>query len=335
MNAAPTISRALPLLAFAIVLTVACGGDGSGSPNNGPTGPTGTEPPTHPSGTPSGKFVLDSAPHGVDVSATGTVYVTRLYGKAVARFPLTAPGSPLPPLSFPTEVAAVVFNRAGTVAYLSGDADVDNFIYVVDVATGAIKSSIPVATSPYHLALSRDESQLFATAAESRVWSAPTGGGTAKFVQLTGLIQSLAVSPTENALFVTNLNGVLRRLDPSSLAVQLSVSGLGLLGDIVVSPDGKQVCVVNDGFVLVLDASTLAMIGNVSIGSGVRGMAMSPDGEQLYVTSFLGELIIVDRVQRAIVKRIPLGGTPAHLAFDRSGKTAVIPNENGWVDIIK
>jgi YVTN family beta-propeller protein len=334
MTAGFPTPRILRTLALAVALTVACGGD-SDSTATGPTGPTGTEQPTHPAGTPSTKVVFDNAPHGVAVSSTGAVYVTRLYGFAVARFPLDAPASALPPLVFNTELAAVVFNRAGTVAYISGPSDTDNRIFVVDVATGTVKSSIPVASEPYHLALSSDESQLFASGASSRVWSVPTAGGTAKFAQLTGLMQSVAVSPIDGMLFAANLNGVLRRLDPSTLAVQQSATGLGLLGDLVVSPDGVQVCVVNDGGVLVLDATSLTTLGYVAIGSGVRGMAMSPDGVQLYVTTIFGEIVIVDRVQRSIVKRIAVGGTPAHLAFDRLGRTAVVPNENGWVDIIK
>jgi YVTN family beta-propeller protein len=62
---------------------------------------------------------------------------------------------------------------------------------------------------------------------------------------------------------------------------------------------------------------------------------MSPDGAQLYVSTYNGQLTIVDRAQRTIVKTLTLGGTPSRVAFDKPGKTAFVANENDWVDVIK
>jgi DNA-binding beta-propeller fold protein YncE len=333
-------ARAFTPVALAVALAVACGSGSSdvlGPPDPGPggPGPSETENPTHPAGTLSGKVLITDAPHGIDVSSAGAVYVTRLYSPSVARFLVDAPASLLPSINLPTELSDVAFNRAGTVAYVGGPAGADSRIYAIDVASGTVKFTLPVGSSPYHLTLSLDDSRVFAAASQSRVWSAPAAGGTATAAVLTGAMEGVAVSPSGGGLFAANQNGIVRRLDPSSLLVQESSAPIGLLGDLAVSPDGAQVYVVTDVGVVVLATSTLAPIGSVTVGNGAGGMAMSPDGQQLYVTTFFGELAIVDAVRLAVVKRIVLGGTPAHVAFDRLGRTAVVANENGWVDIIK
>jgi DNA-binding beta-propeller fold protein YncE len=332
-------SRTLTLVAFAAALGVACGGGASDSPGPTDLGPTGPSVPTetffHPAGTPSAKVLIADAPHGIDVSSTGIVYVTTLFGTSLARFPLDAPSVTLPPIDLTTELSDVVVNGAGTVAYLGVPAGAASVIYAVDVTSGVVKSVLPIGSTPYHIILSRDESQLFTAAAGARVWSTPIDGSKASFAQLSGVTSTVAVSPTGGGLYAANLNGLVRRLDAATLAVQETSIGLGTLGDIVVSPDGAEVYVVNDDGVVVLATSTLAYSGFVSVGDGVRGMSMSPDGEQLYVTTIYGQLVIVDRVRRSIVKRLALGGVPAHVAFDRLGKTAVVANEYGWVDIIK
>ena len=340
MEAVRRPSRVLTRLAFAIALAVACGGGASESPaptSPIPTGPSAPPAETffHPAGTPTAKVFIDDGPHGIDVSSSGIVFVTTLFGTSVARFPLEAPSSPLPPIEFGLELSDVVINGTGTVAYVSAPNGTNSGIYVVDVTSGTVKSALPIATVPYHIILSRDESQLFTAASGSRVWSTPVDGSKAAFAQLTGVMSTVAVAPSGGGLYAANLNGLVRRLDAATLSVQESSIGLGTLGDLVVSPDASEVYVVNDDGVVVLAASNLAYSGFVDLGGGVRGMSMSPDGEQLFVTTTLGELVIVDRAGRSVVKRIRLGGVPAHVAFDRLGKTAVVANEFGWVDIIK
>lgn len=333
-----SVARFLAPLALATVLAVACGGsaDAPGPTNPGPTGPgPDAEIFTHPAGTPTGKVTIPDWPHSVDISAGGTVFVTRLDANAVSRFLVDAPGTPLAPIALPTATSDVVFDRAGTLAYVGSLVAGDNGVYVIDVATGVVKSTLWIGSVPYHIALSLDESRVFVAGSLSRVWSAPTAGGAATAAVLSGAMEGVAVSRSGGGLFAANENGIVRRLEPTSLAVQETSVPIGFLGDIAVSPDGSQVWVVTQDAVVALSASTLTPIAFVSIGDGTRGMAISPDGQQLYVTTYLGELVIVDRVQRAVVKRIRLGGQPAHVAFDHLGKTAVVANEDGWVDIIK
>jgi len=65
------------------------------------------------------------------------------------------------------------------------------------------------------------------------------------------------------------------------------------------------------------------------------GMALTPDGQQLYAASSSGTLTIIDRATRTVVNSLYLGGTPRRIAFDEKGFTAVVANEGNWVDVIK
>jgi len=331
---APHVASAILSLAL---LSLACGGSGDGGGPAGPGGSNGNASTTHPAGTMSSKTTVTGGPKAIAVSSTGVVYVVGQYEAAVARFTVDAPGTTLTPITVASQPTDVIFNKAGTRAYVSGTGGAGYVIYTIDVAAGTVLTITPVPYSPIRLALSSDESRLYATAYQSRVLSMPTSGGTVTSVQLTGSLQAIAVSPTNGAVYVSTVVGPVRRLDPATLAVQATSPSFGPVnGDLVVSPDGASVyTVADDGGLRVLDGSTLTLSGGLDAGGGATGLAMSPDGAQLYVSTYNGQLTIVDRAQRTIVKTLTLGGTPSRVAFDKQGKTAFVANENDWVDVIK
>jgi DNA-binding beta-propeller fold protein YncE len=261
------------------------------------------------------------------------VYVLRIYEPNVLRFPVDAPTSPLPPIALPNEPSDVVFNRAGTLAYVAGG----SAIHVIDVAAGT-RSTIPLTYPPSRIALSRDESRLFVSSptVDSHVSSVPTAGGAAVSVALSGYPRAMAVSPTSGALFAGGA-GVVHRLDPTSLAVQAtSPLFAGSVLDLVVSPDGTRVYAATaEGRLRVLDATSLAERFVIETGPATNAVVMSPDGKQLYFVSDFGQLTIYAREEGLVVKQIQLGGTPAHAAFDPLGKVAFIGNGEMWVDAIR
>jgi YVTN family beta-propeller protein len=284
------------------------------------------------------RYPKPDGPKRIAVSANGTVYATTQYGRVVERFSLSSPGTSLPP--FDTDdpfMIDVLVNRAGTLPYVSSDGKV----YVLDVAAGTVKTTLPFTYSGYNLALSPDETRLFVTAGQALLYSLPTtpSGAPARSIKMpSGGAWSITMSPSGRSLYVADLMYRLHRFDPATLTVLAQNLGVGFeIGDMVVSPDEKELYVVCDsGELWVLDATTLARIAYVSVGHGALGMAMSPDGAQLYVTSWsTGNLLIVDRVSRTVVKTIHLGGFPDDVQFDKQGTTAVVANGNGWVDIIK
>ncbi len=128
------------------------------------------------------------------------------------------------------------------------------------------------------------------------------------------------------------------RLNAGTLAV-LASRNLGSFNtqDVALTPDETELYVANEsGYLDVLDPATLQSIRRLSLaGLYAFGLAVTPDGEQIYVTSpYSGEVGIVDR-STATIRHLPVGGTPRRIAFDASGSTALISNEGNWVDVIR
>ena len=63
---------------------------------------------------------------------------------------------------------------------------------------------------------------------------------------------------------------------------------------------------------------------------------MTPDGEQLYVSSPSdGDVAVVDLATRKVVSRVSVKGTPRRIAFSPSGDQAYVTNEWNWLTVIE
>lgn len=315
-------------VASAIVLAHAC--------TSGATEPDGTAPPpgaTHPIAETSSRVIVPGTPLGVAVAGDGTVYVTQRTRGSVERFRLDAPNTLLAPIDIPELPTQVVFAPDSRHAYVGADSRVDK----IDVGANVVLMVWGFSTAQ-GLAVNADESKLFVANTRGQLWWLGLGtDGRSLMVPLTGSLRGIALSHAERSLYVASSDGTVWRVEPTTLTPLATSSGLpGQLEDVSLSLDGTQLFVVDDaGELFVLDATNLSLLARTSVGPDAFGLAMSPDGAQLYVTSPSGRLTILDRATRAIVRRFDLGGIPRHVAFDRTGATAVIANEGGWVDVIR
>lgn len=302
--------------------------------------PTGPGELVHPAGTPSGRVSIPGSPSSIAISSGGIAYVTLLGGNALARFDAATPAATAYTQPVAVQPTDVIFDRAGTTALLAAWDPSRVVVYTIDVASGNFTNAREMQDRPHRIVLSRDESRLFVLTVgdPARVYSYPYGNlfnGKSYVVQIPGQARALAVSPTTGALIVATSTRV-ARLDPDSISIQ-AITGPLLVNSeqIAVSPNGSRIWVGSlDGNLVALDATSLDKVAEVQHGADIRGVAMSPDGSQLLATS-LGDLLVVDPAKASLVTRIPLGGTAAHIAFDRAGATAFVSNQAGWVDIIR
>src|SRR5438876_90859 len=88
---------------------------------------------------------------------------------------------------------------------------------------------------------------------------------------------------------------------------------------IVVSPDGRWVYVGNSASqaVEVIDTATNSVVGTVPIAHAydVPGLAISPDGSRLYVTTYSQDLFVIDTAARIIVATVRVGSGALGLAI--------------------
>ena len=324
--------RLLRLL-VAAVLSISC--------DSAPTGPD-DDPGTrgHPAGTPSGKLTIAGSPYGIAVSPNGAAWVTLLDKNEIARFDAAAPTTLRSPIALAVPPWHVAFNSAGSVALVAAFDDERWVVYSVAVGSGEATFARPMQGVPYRVALSRDDGRLYVLTYgdPAAVYSIPlTGllGAQSHVTQIPGLPRALAVSPTTGEVFVTTRFRV-ARLDPETVAINATTGPVAIgSDDVAVSTDGSRVWFGSGaGNLVALDASSLEQVAEVAHGAAISGLAMSPDGAQLWATS-LGELLVVDAARGAIETRLTLGGTPAHIAFDRAGTTAFVTNRAGWVDVVR
>jgi YVTN family beta-propeller protein len=50
---------------------------------------------------------------------------------------------------------------------------------------------------------------------------------------------------------------------------------------------------------------------------------------------FDGRVVVIDRGTLSVCATIDTGGKPRRIAFDRTGRLAIIANEAGWVDLVR
>jgi YVTN family beta-propeller protein len=95
----------------------------------------------------------------------------------------------------------------------------------------------------------------------------------------------------------------------------------------------KQFAYVNNalsGTVSIIDTSTNAVIGTVSVGVSV-GVAVNKQGTRVYLTSDTspGTLSVLDTVSRTVTATIPVGSLPVGVALNPKGHRAYVVNECG------
>jgi DNA-binding beta-propeller fold protein YncE len=276
------------------------------------------------------------------VSPGGDVLTSLPLIDAVGGFSLRVPSAPRPDLTVSAYPLDVIFNRNGTLAYAAGSNG--GSVSVIDVRSNSVKDSIVIEPRIYRHALSRDETRIYATTLDGRLWTARTHGDRrASSVDLSPFssVQGKSLSPSGTDLYVASTNGMIWRLDPVTLAVRQSVSTGRFIQDIAVTPDGSALWAADEygASVIRLDPVTLATTAVVTgFGGQPFGLAISPDGARIYATSpFTGTVFIIAETAPSTFSVTPVttAGIPRRIAFGLDGAAAVVSNEWNWVDVIR
>ena len=173
----------------------------------------------------------------------------------------------------------------GTRIYISSEAD--DTLDVADMATRKVIKRIPLSGHPNNISITPDGKKVY-----------------------VGIRQAVGNNP-----------GVADVIDTASLTMVKSVRTDGPVHNLYVTPDGKNVVAGEaggKGHVSVLDVATDTPAWNITLGEGIRPMAMSknPDGSTNMLFVQIGDyngFVVVDFKARKEVQRITL----PHLAAGR------------------
>jgi YVTN family beta-propeller protein len=291
---------------------------------------------THPTGTVINPVAVDSRPFGIAATGSGIVLVTRLDVAKVTRLELDgeAVESSIDVGNIPTDVAV---NPAGTTAYVTNQGS--QSVGVIDIAAGSQTLEIPVNGDPFRVVVSPNGAVVLATTNTHRLIRIdPTTRTVTGSLQVGADPNGVAITADGQRAFVAGpSDGSVSIVNLGSLTVAQTVAVGGQPQEVVLSPDESELYVARlGGPVQVLRTSDLSIITSIPNSDGAFGMALSPDGRQLYATITLGHRIaVIDRATRTVVLTINTGGFPRRVRFSRSGETAVVADEAGAVVFIR
>lgn len=291
---------------------------------------------THPAGIVVTPAPLVSArPFAVAISAMDVAYVGH---QDIPYLQRTA----LPDITFgdsvrvgsdPTDIA---FNAAGTLAFVTNQ--FSSNVGVIDVAIGVTTDSIGVRGNPFRIVVSPSGTTVFVSSNDDSVYAiAVSSKSVLHRWGFNSAVNGLAVTPNGGTLYVSSIGGRLYKLNTNGTGVIDSVDIGGVLQDVALSPDGEELYLANEsGSLEVRDPASLAFRDSVAGASGAFGLKPTPDGKQLYATYPAAGLIrIIDRATRVVEPILTVGGTPRRIAFGQHGAVALIPNESGFVTVVR
>ena len=130
-----------------------------------------------------------------------------------------------------------------------------------------------------------------------------------------------------------------------TITADLPLTGQAEAVDVAISPDGRRVFVTNfvSGTVAIVATARNAVIGTLSVGPYPFGLAVSPDGKELWVANSgstplfnNGTVSVYDIATRKPIALINVGGSPTQVVFDKTGKVAFALNQHlpGFVSVI-
>jgi len=227
----------------------------------------------------------------------------------------------------------VVFNPAGTTAYAT--LQTGQGLAVVDVATNTLTTTVPLASDGFNLIVAPDGQRVYVTTADGTLYVVAAATNTVITTLAVGsAANGLAFSPDGTVLYVSSRDaGTVVAVNPLTNAITRTYTLGGMPQRLAVAPDGTELYVANEisGMDVVNVAS--GVVTSTSFGTAGYGLGLTPDGTQLYVLlPEAGEVRLLDRVSRAVIKSLFVGGVPRNVTFASDG-TALVTNEAAIVFI--
>ncbi len=196
-------------------------------------------------------------------------------------------------------------------SYANGVAYLD----IIDAASGAVTASIPLAQNV-------SAGTIAVTHSGDRAYVGIGSGIDAvdlKTYQIVGSIPmksfvfGMAITPDDVAIFALD-DGALVRIDIASSTISPVAIPEGAARQVVVSPDGESVLVLNetDSAFSMVDLATQIQTSFVPVGEGAGPVIVTPDGTQTWVSGYSGITSIFDNVtHRPLTSMVGSIGQPA------------------------
>jgi YVTN family beta-propeller protein len=298
------------------------------SPSGGPT------LAHHPAGVLAERCLVGGSPFGVATTPDGMALVTRLHVASVDAFRLQPFRSVGSVRTGPTPTCVVV-SPAGTHAYVTSQFAEE--IEIIDPVNLRQIGAIPVPGHAMGVAVTQDGRTLLVTTNLDRMCAVSIAAArVVTSVPIPRACTSIAIHPSGRRAYVPCWKaGVIVETDTRTLCQLRRFDVGGTAQDLVVSSDGLTLYAANEGGWLNVIKLSTGDVETVTLNGPAVSLALSPDETVLYVgLVFDGRVLVIDRHTLRVAATISTGGKPRGIAFDRTGRLALIANEAGWVDLV-
>lgn len=204
-------------------------------------------------------------------------------------------------------------------------------LLVLDATTGLPVRAIPVPARVRRLVVARDGSRLYATTESGDVLTVdPATDAVLRSVRLPGPVNGLAVAHASERIWVSVTSGGIYTIDGEAAPV-LALTLVGSPQGIALSKDGAKLYVARDSAdAAVIDVFTRTLLSTLPNTMGSHDATVTRDGAAVWISEPAAGHVRLHHT--ATDRQFNLFGTgiaPRFVAFDRTGRIAVITGDSG------
>jgi YVTN family beta-propeller protein len=208
---------------------------------------------------------------------------------------------------------------------------------IVDIATMTLVAQVDVPGDAHALALSPRGDRVYVTNTHNAVFGVDV---TSRTVVSTSSVPNgpwgiaFWTTATDSLMYVTARDGgSITEIDMRTGAFLRTLNAPGRPHGLAIAPNGSTLYAADDanGDVVFVDRATGITTRRVGV-PGAFGIAITPDGRTLFVTTNTGKIAVIDIPSGTVTKTESTEGQPRQILVLPDGNTALAANAGGWID---
>lgn len=220
-------------------------------------------------------------------------------------------------------------NYAGTRVYISNQQS--NSISVIDTASNTVVATVGVGSQPGSAAVNPAGTRVYVPNQSSASVSVIDATTNSVIATITGLSTPVAtaVHPSGAKAYVAlNSSNALGVIDAATNTLSASIPVCSAPYQPVVNGAGTRVYVVcTSGSVSVVDTGTASVIATIPVGTNARGIALTGNGAQAWVTNTgSNNVSVIDTATNTVTATLMAGSSPWGVAGNAAGTRMYVAN---------
>jgi len=284
---------------------------------------------------------LDGAPFGSAVTTDGTGWIGQSHSASIARLDIAgARFTGFTPSGPPGSLPVVLYaNADGSRLYAPNFGGV---LASINTSSLAIQDTVRVSGDGYGIIATRAGDTVFAGTTSGRIYKVALVQqqvlGVLNLTMAAGW--HFAWNADRSRLYAAERGfdgGRVYEIEPDSFRVMREFPTGDSPQAITLSRDGTKLLIAAEaGDVTIWDIASNGKTGSYTTGCQGYGIALEPDNSRLYVSCVRqGVVVVLDPRSGAKIATFNVGGSPRELSFDPTTSSLLVPNEGGWVNIIR